>query len=134
MCFKTSKLFIFINIVYIKGHLKSDSWSEKEQFCDFLKNDMAKKFIYTASNFHFYFPAFLWCKSMMFGLSNALSTMWIGLKLIEIEYFDSLSSKFIFQPIYYISLISCEKWVLEIEDQNYLSQSISIQFTWMIMR
>ena len=48
MFFKTSKFFIFNNIVYIEGHLTSNSWIEQKQFYDFLKNDMAQKFIYAA--------------------------------------------------------------------------------------
>ena len=85
MSFKTPKVFISINIICITSHLPSDSWIEKWLFWDFFKNDVAEKLIYTRLNFHFCFPIFSWRRSMMFGLSNALSTMYIELKSTEIH-------------------------------------------------
>ena len=75
MSFKTPKVFISINIICITSHLPSDSWIEKWLFWKFCKKYVAEKPIYTRLNFHFYFPIFSWSKSMMFRLSNALSTM-----------------------------------------------------------
>jgi len=58
MSFKTPKVFISINIICITSHLPSDSRIEKLLFCDFFKNDVVEKPIYTILNFHFYFPIF----------------------------------------------------------------------------
>ena len=56
--FKTSKIFTFNNIICIKSHLTSSSWSEKKSNLGiFSKTTWLKKV-----NYHFYFPMFkIWC-------------------------------------------------------------------------
>ena len=58
---------------------------------------------------------------MMFGLSNALATIWIELKLFKIDYFDVLSPKIIFYKRSSLYNKFGIKWVLEIENENNLS-------------
>ena len=71
MSFKTSKRFIFNDMTCIKNHLTSNG----KRFVWFLKTKWLKKFIYVRMDFHFYFPIFSWCKSMMCRLSKTLSVI-----------------------------------------------------------
>ena len=56
--FETSKIFTFNNIICIKSHLTSSSWSEKKSNLGIFQKQHGSKKV----NYHFYFPMFkIWC-------------------------------------------------------------------------